>query len=94
MKRTTLLAALLAAACAKAPEWQKPGASHDAVAMDMLACRMSAPIEPAVRGPRTKPGMGGGFNQAFEREGDRMLADERHVTECMRAKGYSDANTR
>ena len=89
-----LLAALLIAGCAKAPEWQKAGASHDAVAMDAQACRMSAPLEPVVRGPRTKPGLGGGFDQMVEREGDRMMKDERHVAECMRAKGYTDANAR
>jgi hypothetical protein len=26
-----------------------------------------------------------------EREGERFMKDERHVSECMRAKGYSDA---
>jgi hypothetical protein len=87
-----LLAAL--AGCAKAPDWQKPGASPDAVATDLQACRMSAPIEPVVRGPRTKPGMGGGFDNMVEREGERMMRDERHAAECMRAKGYRDANAR
>jgi len=25
-----------------------------------------------------------------EREGERFMKDERHVSECMRAKGYRD----
>ena len=94
MKRAILLTMLALAGCAKAPDWQKAGASHDAVAMDLQACRMSAPLKPAVRGPRTKPGMGGGFDQMVEREGDRMMKDENHAAECMRAKGYTDANAR
>jgi hypothetical protein len=33
----------------------------------------------------------GRFKTMSEREGERFLKDERHVSECMRAKGYSDA---
>lgn len=85
-------AAVLLAACATEPQWQKPGATSESVAADLQACRASAPLEPRVTpGPRTKPGMGGGFDGMVEREGDRMRKDEQHAAACMRAKGYDDA---
>ena len=85
-------ALLLAACTSSAPQWQKPGATPEAVAADLQACRASAPIEPRVPpGPRTKPGVGGGFDGAFERKADQMRQDDRYVAECMRKRGYDDA---
>ena len=35
--------------------------------------------------------MGGGFDSAFEQEGNRMKDEDRHAATCMRDKGYEDA---
>jgi hypothetical protein len=86
-----IFATLLVAGCAHAPQWSKPGASSERVAEDLHACRASAPLEPRrPLGPPTKPGLGGHFDSMVDREGERMMKDERHVARCMRAKGYSD----
>jgi hypothetical protein len=87
-----LIGAAVLGGCASTPQWQKAGATPEGVAADMKTCQLAAPYEPAVPAPRTKPGMGGGFDAAFEREANRMRKDERHVAECMRAKGYSESS--
>ena len=87
-----LAASLLAGCTSAAPKWEKPGATPEAVGGDLQACRASAPIEARVPpGPRTKPGMGGGFDGAFERKAGEMRQDDRYIAECMRKKGYDDA---
>jgi hypothetical protein len=92
MRLLPSLLALLLAACATAPRWHKAGASAEGIEADLQQCRLSAPYEPRsnVPAPRTKPGSLIDFNTMAEREGDRFMKDERHVAECMRAKGYSD----
>ena len=85
--------AVLAAGCASTvPKWEKPGATQEATAADVQRCRLAAPREPHVQAPRTKMGMGGGFNSAVEQEGNRMRDEERYVSECMRARGYTDVS--
>ena len=90
-----LCAVALLSACATDPQWAKPGSSAESVAADLQQCRLSAPYEPRtnVPAPPRKPGGIGGtdFNTMAEREGERFMKDERHVSECMRAKGYADA---
>jgi hypothetical protein len=72
----------------------KAGASPEALEADLQQCRLSAPYEPRsnVPAPRTKPGNLIDFNTMAEREGERFMKDERHVSGCMRAKGYSDGS--
>lgn len=90
MKRALFLLVALAA-CAKSPAWQKDGASEQTVAADLKLCEASAPLA-----PRPPPGPRGrnpasstiDFDSMAAREGDRFLKDQRHVGECMRAKGY------
>src|SRR5436190_12993333 len=89
MKRT--LALLVLAGCASTPQWQKDGATSEAVAADMKTCEAQAPIEPRVQGTRGMPsGIGGeskaAFNTMAEREGDRMQKDGKFIAECMRGK--------
>jgi hypothetical protein len=93
MRLLRSLLLVLAAACASEPRWHKAGASAGSIDDDLQQCRLSAPYEPRsnVPAPRTKPGNLIDFNTMAEREGERFMKDERHVSECMRAKGYSDA---
>jgi hypothetical protein len=92
--RSALLTALVAtlAACSSAtPQWSKAGASPQTIAADEQACRAAAPRAPHVPAPRTKVGMGGGFDSAFEQEANRMKDEDRYAASCMRDKGYEDA---
>jgi len=92
--RSALLTAVIAslAACSSAtPQWSKAGASPEAIAADEQACRAAAPRAPHVPAPRTKVGMGGGFDSAFEQEANRMKDEDRYAASCMREKGYEDA---
>ena len=86
-------AVLLAGCAASTPPWHKAGATPESMEGDLQQCRLSAPYEPRanVPAPRTKPGNLIDFNTMADREGERFMKDERHVSECMRAKGYSDA---
>jgi hypothetical protein len=90
MRLPRTLLAVLGAACAGAPQWQKAGATPENVAADLRACRASAPYDPRanVPAPPARPGSLIDFNTMAEREGERFMKDERHVSECMRAKGY------
>ena len=91
LPRTLLLVAL--AACATEPKWNKAGASAEQVAADLQQCRLSAPYQPRsnLPAPSSKPGSSMiDFDTMAEREGERFMKDERHVSACMRAKGYSD----
>lgn len=82
------------AGCAGTPQWHKEGITKEATEADLYTCSAQRPIEPRVQGPRGMPS-GLGNNMAFdtmaEREGQRFNDDQRAVSECMRAKGYSDA---
>lgn len=89
-------AVLLAAACASEPRWEKAGATPERASADLKACEASAPYEPRrdVPAPRSKPGSNTiDFKTASDRAGDQFLRDQRHVSECMRAKGYRDSNS-
>lgn len=89
MKKAWLV--LLLTACA-APQWQKSGATPEAMAADLKRCEAGAPLVPQGRtpaGPRTKPGSNTiDFDSASERSFDRMRKDDEHIGACMRAKGY------
>jgi hypothetical protein len=90
------LFALVLAACAGAPQWNKDGAAPERVAADLEACRESAPYEPRrnIPAPSSKPASNLlDFKTLSEREGERFMKDERHVSECMRAKGYKGSNS-
>ena len=86
--------AVLLAACASTPQWDKAGATPQSTEADLQQCRLSAPYEPRsnLPAPRSKPGNLIDFNTMAEREGERFMKDERHVSECMRAKGYRDGS--
>jgi hypothetical protein len=95
MKRPiATLATLLVAACSSTPQWQKEGATQEAVAADLRGCEAQAPIAPRVQGTQGMPsGVGGerkaAFNTMAEREGDRAQKDQKFVAECMGKKGYT-----
>lgn len=85
------LAAALAACSSATPQWSKAGASPETIAADEQTCRAAAPRAPHVPAPRTKVGMGGGFDSAFEQEANRVKDEDRYAATCMRDKGYVDA---
>jgi hypothetical protein len=88
------IAALLLAACAGGPSWQKEGVSREAAEADAYTCRTQAPIEPRVQGGGGLPSgpgqrQGAGLEVMADREAERMQKENRFVADCMRAKGYS-----
>ena len=85
------LAAALAACSSAAPQGSKAGAGPETIAADERACRAAAPRAPHVPAPRTKVGMGGGFDAAFEQQANRVKDEDRYAVSCMRDKGYEDA---
>jgi hypothetical protein len=87
----SVIVAALAACSPAAPQWSKAAASPETIAADEQACRAAAPRAPHVPAPRTKVGMGGGFNSAFEQEANRVKDEDRYAAACMRDKGYEDA---
>ena len=92
MRCPVIFAFVALAGCAQgAPQWSKAGANPESIAADEQACRAAAPRAPRVPAPRTRIGMGGGFDSAFEQEANRMKDEDRYAAECMRGKGYEDA---
>jgi hypothetical protein len=68
--------------------------TEESLALDLKQCEMSAPqpkpLPPPA--PRKTPGSLIDFDSVSERQGDRFIADQRYLGECMRKKGYVDAS--
>jgi hypothetical protein len=84
-----LIAVLLLAGCASATQWEKPGASREAMEADARSCAMAAeayPTVPRVRTTRTGDDV---LTAGSDRDTDRQLQEAQRVENCMRQKGYT-----
>ena len=80
VKRWIVLVIL--AGCASV-QWQKPGATPEAIDADLRAC--GSVVEAMPTGPMTRSPSGDDMNPA-DRDADGQL---RRVDACMRGRGYS-----
>jgi hypothetical protein len=87
MKSTpALLPALILAACASAPHWEKSGASETQLNDDMQQCRVQTSLAPEPRvGPLAPSGSG---TPAMDRAEGRDAREAVLFDKCMQDKGY------
>ena len=80
------LLALILAACASAPPWEKSGASQTQLDEDMQQCRVNTSLTPEPRiGSLTPSGMG---TPAMDRAEGRDAREAVLFDKCMQDKGY------
>jgi hypothetical protein len=77
-------AAVLTAACTSTMQWDKPGATVEAVEADRRACAALAESYPVAPARRTTQ-----QPMQTDRDVDRQLDEAQRVDSCMQRKGYS-----
>lgn len=83
------LALVLAAGCASAVDWSKPGGTQDALDADLKACRLAAESIPALPRINTAPPSATGSTATgTDVDADVQLQRAQRVDTCMRARGY------
>jgi len=82
------LPVVLLAACSTA-QWDKPGATPDAVDADLRSCSTSAQSFPTLPQPKTSPSGAEIQPHPTDRDADRQLQLGQRVQDCMRQKGYA-----
>ena len=83
------LALVVAAGCASAVDWSKPGATQEAVDADLKACRLAADRIPALPRINTAPPSAAGSTATgTDVDADVQLQRAQRVESCMRERGY------
>lgn len=88
MNRKCLVILLVLAGCSSV-QWEKPGATREAVDSDLRGCTTAAQNVPTVPALRTSPTGTEVQPHPTDRDADRQLQEAVRVQNCMRDRGYT-----